>query len=162
MVLGEPQAKEERREMQGGVTSARSVKILAAIVWCIGGGVLLWKGSSLLTEADALNPQSIWPWAVGAIGVAIGGVKARYLFSKACRKNLRRIDALERPRLWQCFRPRFFLFLAAMIAIGATLSRLAHGSYGFLIGVAILDLSIGTALLGSSFIHWQKKTCDNH
>lgn len=161
MVPGEPQAEEVSREMQGGMTSARSVKILAALVWCVGGGVLLWKGSTLLIEADALNPQSIWPWAAGAIGLAIGGVKARYLFSKACRKNLRRIDALERPRLWQCFRPRFFLFLAAMIAIGATLSRLAHGSHGFLIGVAILDLSIGTALLGSSFIYWQKKTCDS-
>ena len=48
-----------------------------------------------------------------------------------------------------------------MIAAGATLSRLAHGNYGFLIGVAILDLSIGTALLGSSFIYRQKKTCDS-
>ena len=160
MVPGEPQEEEVTREMQGGVTSARSVKILAALVWCIGGGVLLWKGSSLLTEADALNPQFIWSWAAGAIGLAIGGVKARYLFSKACRKNLRRIDALERPRFWQCFRPRFVLFLAAMIAAGATLSRLAHGSYGFLIGVAILDLSIGTALLGSSFVCRQKKTGD--
>ena len=78
MVPGEPQAEEVSREMQGGTTSARSVKILAALVWCVGGGVLLWKGSTLLIEADALNPQSIWPWAAGAIGLAIGGVKARY------------------------------------------------------------------------------------
>ena len=146
-------------EMQGAATSVRSVKILAALVWCVGGAVLLWKGSSLLAEADGLNPGFIWPWAAGAIGLTLGGVKARYLFSKACRKNLRRIDALERPRLWQCFRPGFFLFLAAMIAVGATLSYLAHGSYGFLIAVAILDLSIGTALLGSSFVFWQKKAC---
>lgn len=148
--------------MKAGAPSARNVKILAALVWVVGAGVLLWKGSSLLAEADGLNPGLSWPWAAGAIGLALGAVKARYLFSKACRKNLRRIDALERPHPWQCFRPWFFLFLAVMVSAGAALSRLAHGNYGFLMGVAILDLSIGTALLGSSIVFWQQKAFSKH
>jgi len=150
------------REMKPGMTSVRSVKILAALVWCVGGSVLLWKGSSLLAEANSLNPGLIWPWAAGAIGLAFGVLRAKSLFSSACRKNLRRIDALERPRLWQCFRPMFFVFLAAMIATGATLSHLAHGSYVFLSIVATLELSIGTALLGSSFVFWQHKAFSEH
>jgi hypothetical protein len=66
-----------------------------------------------------------------------------------------RIDGLARPYPWQFFRPGFFVLLAIMISTGATLSRLAHGNSPFLISVAVLDLSIAVALLGSSFVFWQ-------
>ena len=55
------------------------------------------------------------------------------------------------------YRPQFFIFLATMIAIGATLSRAAHGNFPFLLSVAVLDSSIATALLGSSIVFWQEK-----
>jgi len=42
-----------------------------------------------------------------------------------------------------------------MILTGATLSRMAHGNYPFLIGVAIVDFSISVALLGSSYVFWR-------
>ena len=42
-----------------------------------------------------------------------------------------------------------------MITAGATLSRLAHGDYAFLIGVTTLDLSLSTALLASSIFFWR-------
>jgi hypothetical protein len=44
-----------------------------------------------------------------------------------------------------------------MILAGATLSRLAHNNYAFLIGVGILDISIAVALLGSSYVFWKQK-----
>jgi hypothetical protein len=44
-----------------------------------------------------------------------------------------------------------------MIIFGATVSRLAHGNYVFLLGVAILDIGIGTALLGSSVVFWRQR-----
>jgi hypothetical protein len=47
--------------------------------------------------------------------------------------------------------------LAVMIAAGASLSRLAQGSYPFLISVAVLDLAIAVALLGSSIVYWQQR-----
>ena len=81
----------------------------------------------------------------------------RFIFSKSCRKNLDRIAALEQPKVWQFFRPGFFLALAVMIAAGASLSRLAQGSYPFLIAVATLDLALAVALLGSSIVFWQRK-----
>ena len=137
--------------------SPRTLNILAAAVWYLGGIVLVLKAGSALREATVLNPGSIAPWAALLCGIAIGGLKARFLFTRVCRKNLKRIAALEHPRLWQFYRPRFYLFLAAMIGLGATLSRLAHGNYRLLIGVAVLELTIAVALLGSSIVYWKER-----
>jgi hypothetical protein len=138
--------------------SARTLKILAALIWYIGGLILVTKGGSLLIEAATLKPGQDLTWLAIVIGLLIGGVKAKYLFSKSCKKNLARIDLLLEPKLWQFYRPGFFIFLALMIATGATLSRMAHGNHTFLIGVAILDFSLATALLGSSYVFWTQKS----
>lgn len=138
--------------------SALSLKILAALVWYIGGVVLLLKGARLLMEAEALRPDSSWAWVAVTTGLLIGGVKAYFLFSKSCEKNLARIDRLTQPKIWQFYRPRFFALLLLMILAGATLSRMAHGNYPFLIGVAIVDFSISIALLGSSYVFWSHKS----
>lgn len=137
--------------------SARTLNILAAAVWIIGGFVLLRKGGSLLIEAEALRPDQVWPWLAAIAALLLGGLKGRSLFSKSCRRNLDRIAALERPKIWQFFRPGFFLALAVMIATGTTLSRLAHGNYPFLLAVGTLDLSLAVALLGSSYVFWKQK-----
>jgi hypothetical protein len=119
--------------------------------------LLLLKGGSLLVEADALQPEEGWPWLAAVAGLFLGGLKAKFLFNRSCQRNLDRIAALDRPRVWQFFRPGFFAALTVMIFVGATLSRLAHNNYPFLIGVAAVDLNIGVALLGSSYVFWQKK-----
>ncbi|MCP4642001.1 MAG: hypothetical protein GY851_16280 [bacterium] len=139
------------------MVSLRTLNILAAVVWYIGGVVLLTKAGSLLLEARALQPDGAGLWIAPALGLVAGALKARFLFSKACVKNLARIASLENPKLWQFYRPGFFLFLAAMIILGATLSRLAHGNYGFLLGVGALDLSLSVALLGSSVVFWRQR-----
>ena len=138
--------------------STRGLKILAALVWYIGGIFLLQKGGSLLLEAEGLRPNLPWTRVAVIAGLLIGCVKARFLFNKSCRKNLIRIDELHQPRIWQFYRPRFFVFLLLMILAGATLSRMAHGNYPFLIGVAIVDFSISIALLGSSYVFWSHKS----
>jgi len=140
------------------VVSTRSLKILAALVWYVGGTILLLKGRSLLVEADALKPEESWPWLAAVAGLILGGLKAKFLFNRSCQKNLDRIAALDRPRVWQFFRPGFLVILTVMILVGVTLSRLAHNNYPFLIGVAILDLGIGIALLGSSYVFWKQET----
>lgn len=132
-------------------------KILAALLWYIGGIILTLKGSELLFEAEALTSGLFWSWLAVIGGLFFGGLKAKYIFSKSCRKNLARIDALDNPKVWQFYRPKFFLFLALMIATGATLSRMAQGNFPFLIGVAMLDYSLATALLGSSVIFWKER-----
>ena len=137
--------------------SPRTLKALAAIVWHVGGLVLLFKGGSLLAEAAVLRPGLAWPWLAVGGAVLLGALKARFLFSRSCNKNLARIAALEQPKIWQFFKPGFFLFLAIMIATGAALSRLAQNDYPFLLGVAVLDLGIAVALLGSSHVFWRAR-----
>ena len=137
--------------------SARTLNILAALVWYAGGIVLLIKGSTLLVEAHTLRPEMYWIWIVIAAGLCFGSLKGKFIFSKSCQTNLVRIRSLDQPKVWQIFRPWFFVFLVAMITTGATLSRMAHNNYSFLIGVAILDFSIAVALLWSSNIFWKQK-----
>lgn len=139
------------------VVSSRLLAVLAASVWYGGGIALVLKGGSLLVEARALRPGLAWPWLATGLALILGGLQARFVFVRSCHKNLSRIAALDRPRVWQFYSPRFFVSLAIMIAAGATLSRLAHGIYPFLIGVAALDLSIAASLLASSYVYWQRR-----
>ena len=67
-----------------------------------------------------------------------------------------RIDALTSPKLWQFYRFQFFIALALMIVLGSVLSRVSQGNHTFLVAVATLDISIGTALLISSKVFWEQ------
>jgi hypothetical protein len=137
--------------------SRRTLNILAGVVWIVGGVALLLKGGSLLLEASALRPAHNWPVFVIGLALFLGGVKARFLFSRSCHKNLTRIAALAKPKFWQFFKPSFFFFLVLMILAGALSSRLAHGNYLLLCAVAALDLTIAVALFGSCYVFWQQK-----
>ena len=128
---------------------------LAALVWYGGAAVLSIKAMSLLQEAMALRPHQHWPLLAMVLGLLVGLLKGHFLFKKNCQRNLQRIGQLAKPRLWQFFSPSFFVALALMISAGASLSRLAHGSYWFLLAVAALDLAIATALMLSSLLFWR-------
>lgn len=133
----------------------RLLEILAAITWYVGGVVLALKGGGLLLEARELQPGNLWPITGLSLGLFIGGLKARFIFYRSGRENLERIAALKRPKIWHFFSPRFFLMLGTVIPLGVIMSRFAHGHFPVLIGVGVLDLSIATALLGSSIVFWR-------
>lgn len=137
--------------------SHRTLKLLAAVVWYVGPIILFLKGAQLASDAQLLEPNS-WGRPFSWIaGIIVGIIKTRYIFLKSNRKNLARIDALKSPRLWQFYRVQFFFFMACMIALGAFLSRASQGSHTFLVFVATLDISIGTALLLSSKVFWEQR-----
>jgi hypothetical protein len=142
--------------------SPRTLKILAAVLWYSGAIILLTKGTTLLLEADSLQPGRHWTWLTIVLGLSIGLLKVKFIFRRACEKNLARISLLSGPKIWQFYRPGFLLFLAAMIVIGSTLSRMAHGNYPFLIAMVILDYSLATALFGSSVVFWQQQAFKRH
>ena len=138
-------------------TSRHTLKVLAVSVWLIGGVMMVRKASELFVEASTLSTASLWVWVSIALGILIGSLKAKFIFRKSCQKNLKRIEALAQPKFWQFYRPQFFMMLTMMISLGVMLSRLSHGNFSFLLSVAVLDLSIATALLVSSRVFWEEK-----
>jgi len=137
--------------------SQQTLMITAAIIWYGGGISLLFKGGALIKNVHAMDPQSIWIYLVPILGIIIGFLKGRFLFSKSCEKNIKRIKALGDPRIWQCFRPGMLIFLAIIIPTGAWMSRAAAGNWTFLCLVGALDISIACALLSSSIVFWRRK-----
>ena len=138
-------------------TSHRTLKVLAVSVWLIGGVMMVRKASELFIEAHVLSSTPAWVWLYILLGVLIGSLKAKFIFRKSIRKNLQRIETLVKPKFWQFYRLQFFIMLAVMISVGVMLSRFAHGNVPFLLGVAVLDLSIASALLISSLVFWEEK-----
>ena len=137
------------------IVSHRNLIGVATLFWYGGCVALSLKAASLLIEAEALKPQENLHWLVFLGGIIVGILKGEFLFKKSWHNNVMRINSLGRPHIWQCFRPRFFFFMGLMIMFGATLSRLAHNNYTFLIIVAGIDLSIAAALLWSSRSFWK-------
>jgi hypothetical protein len=130
-----------------------SLKLLAAATWYIGGGVLAYRGTGYLV--GAARAGSLWPPLVAAAaGLGIGLVRGRTLFLGACQRNLRRIDGLTEPRLWQFFRPWFFAALVVMMAVGGVLAWLATRGYWGAMLVGGAELALATALLTSSVVFW--------
>lgn len=136
--------------------SHKTLKLVSAIIWNCGGIVLILKGGQALLAAHSIHPGNTWLSLAVIAGFSFGLLKAKFIFVRAYRKNLQRITALTSPRLWHCYRVRFFAFLATMILLGGTLSRMAEGDFTFLIAVAIVDLSIAVALLVSSVVIWNR------
>jgi hypothetical protein len=135
-------------------TSKKTLVYLSAVVWYIGGIMLFRSGWELLHQAKEMRPGSNWHWLFIFLGIILGVIQAATIFSRSCRKNLARINQLEDPRLWQFFRPGFFLALAVMITSGVLLDLFAQGNYFYMIALAGLDFALAISLLGSSYIFW--------
>ncbi len=138
-------------------TSQQTLKQLAALVWYCGVVVLFIKSSSLLIDAIKIETEILWVGVTILMGVGLGWLKGKYLFTPLCQKNLRRINALVQPKIRQFYRPQFFIFLASMVSLGNYLSQKAQGDDLFLLLVAMVDLSIAVALLYSSVCFLDKK-----
>lgn len=136
-------------------TNKRTLKILAALVWCIGFIALAIKSYRLFIEAYSLDSSFSLLLSMLLIGIVLGLLKTKYIFIKSCKKNILRIEALERPKIWQFYRIQFFIFLASMITLGAFFSSVAHGHYWFLMCVGVVDMALSLALLLSSKVFWK-------
>jgi ferrochelatase len=127
--------------------SRRSLERLAALVWIGVGLMLLVRGGRMLV-AHGEAGGSPWGWLVG--GVLLGAAKGRFVLSRSAARNRARIAALESPRPWQVFAPRFWPLIAVMMGFGFGLRSLAEGGvlgWGLVGG---LYAGIGAALLASS------------
>lgn len=137
--------------------SKRTLRALAALVWYTGGILLLVKGTGYILQAASARPDSALPWIGAGLGALVGGIRGRRAFARGCRKNLARIDALAAPRIWEFFRPGFFLALGAMIGAGVGLRMIADaGGFWSAVVVGSLELVIAVALLASSLEFWRR------
>jgi len=134
-----------------------TLKSLAMLVWYIGFIALSLKSYALFDEAYGIDSDPYRLAGILLLGVLLSLLKTRYIFAKACRKNLTRIEALTHPRIWQFYRPGFFLFLAGVISLGAWLSRMAAGDYLFLVSVGVVDMALALALFFSGFVFFGER-----
>lgn len=132
------------------ITTKKTLKILAALVWLIGGAVLMIKGYLLLRNANLIHFNMENISIVLVISFILGQIKSKYIFEKFCINNLNRINLIKEPKIYQFFELRFFFLLALMILAGLTLSILAKENYIFLLSLACVDIALSTALLKSS------------
>ncbi len=137
-------------------TTSNTLIKLAALVWYTGVIVLITKSSILFLEAMNGGTDKLFILLAVLCGIVIGKIKAAYLFYNIGRKNIDRINLLANPKIWQFYRKRFFVFLSLMIASGKYLSDMAQGFNTALIGLAVLELSIASALALSSHCFWEK------
>jgi len=133
--------------------SSFQLKLSAGLVWYAGSITLFLKGQQLLQAALILRPESSSSYYVYLIGIGVGLIKTRYIFIKSAKKNIARIYGLQKPKIWNIFRPKFFIFLALMIASGVVLSFLSRGNFLFLLSVASIDFSLSTALSVSGLLY---------
>lgn len=139
----------------------RTLNRLAIVIWYGGSIALLLKSAQLIGNAQLLRPGEYCHWLIPSFGIPIGLLKGYTFFSRACDNNLIRISQLPNPQLWQCYRPKFLLFLILMITAGATLSQIAQNNYWSLCTIAALDISIAVSLLTSGRMFWKRKLVDN-
>jgi hypothetical protein len=138
--------------------SKRLLIILAALVWYIGGIMLFRSGLELIRKSGEIRPDAPWHWLAIGLGIVLGVIQAATIFSRSCKKNLTRIHNLEDPKIWQFFRPGFFLALGVMITTGVLLDHWSQGQYFFMLGVAALDFALTLSLFGSSIHFWTWKS----
>jgi len=135
-------------------TTKKTLVYLAAAVWYIGGIMLFRSGLELVIQAHELKEGTLWPAIFITSGIVAGIIQVLFIFRHSCRKNMQRINLLDDPRLWQFYRPGFFLALVIMITSGILLNHFAQGHYYYMLAVAAVDFALTTSLLGSSYVFW--------
>lgn len=111
----------------------------------------------MLKEANKLTENFGIIIIVLILAFVLGLIKNKYIMSKFCLNNLKRISEINSPKVHQFFSPGFFFALTLMILAGISFSKFAFGNYSFMLAIGGLDLALSTALLTSSVIFYREK-----
>jgi len=126
------------------IVRKRFLLLEAAIIWTFAGGILLFRGSSMLTASTGYS----WLKIISCLGCGL--LFFRFVFSKISRKHIYRIKNLygEFRMFHEFFSSKSYLMMLVMISLGIFL-RIT-----LIVPVASLSLAyitMGIPLLLSSF-----------
>ena len=131
--------------------SRKALILSAGLFWVIGGLVLVIR-AGLIFRTGVVDLA--WP---AAIGVVVGSLKHRLIFSKVVAANIRRISQLaphkEKVCLFAFQSVESYLFVILMIGLGVGLRYVGLPSNI----LATVYLAIGTGLLLSSVGYFRVK-----
>ena len=122
----------------------RYLLIVAALVWTVGGGMLLVRGFSMML----LFPDFFWLKTAGSIIAGI--IFYAFMFSKISLKHIGRIVKIEfeRPCLFSFINFRSYFLMLLMISFGITLRMSGFISMKYL---SVFYVFMGIPLLISAF-----------
>jgi hypothetical protein len=133
--------------------SRKALILSAGLFWVIGGIVMVVR-AGLIFRGGAVD--FLWPTA---IGILVGSLKHRLVFSKVVAVNVRRIRELaphkDRVCLFAFQSVESYLFVILMVGLGIGLRYV--GLPGGIL--ATVYLAIGTGLLLSSVNYFRSAKC---
>ncbi len=138
------------------IQSSKSTLVkLAAIGWYVGVMVLGLKSTTLFIEFRQSGLADSRLASAVVVGVLLGLLKERYLFSRVCKRNLMRIQSLAEPKVWQFFRFRLFFLIGTMVLLSNYLLMISEKLIIGKIALAVIEESVAIALLISSRQFWK-------
>lgn len=122
----------------------RYLLFVAALMWTFAGGMLLFRGFSMLV----LFPRLVWLKIIGCL--AAGMVFYSFMFSKISFNHTQRILKMksEKPCFFSFFNLRSYLMMAFMISMGIALRTTGIVPVEYL---SILYVTMGVPLTVSAF-----------
>jgi len=126
----------------------RHLLLEAAIIWTFAGGILLYRGSVMLTSSAGFS------WMKIIICLLCGLLFFRLVFSKISRKHVNRIINLPGVRHWfyEFFNSRSYFMMAGMISLGIFLRKTSIVPLEYL-SLAYITMGIPLLLSSIRFYH---------
>ena len=125
----------------------------ASFVWAIGAFACLYRGYTLVDEAQDLGaPQETVLFAVVPC-IVMGVVLGYFMFMKLAHRNIDRIEKLARPLWYNGFRWQFYCFLIGFDCTIFILTEYFSKTVNARLAWGSLDLSVGTSLTMSFFVY---------
>lgn len=122
----------------------RTLLFEAAVAWTFAGGILLFKGSKLLSVSSGFS------WFNILICIGLGLLFFVFLFSKISRAHINRITNLygDSHRFYEFFSRKSYLMMLGMISFGIFLRKSSIVPFAYL---SLAYITMGIPLLLSSF-----------
>lgn len=134
-------------------TSHKSLYLVAGLVWCVGIVVTAIKGADFYRAAEdkGAGPANLLGALLG--GLISGVCMGQLVFVWIAKKNIDRIEMLERPYWHAAFSWKFYSFLISVNALTVMLSRFVFTGRLAMLFFCALDLNVSMSLFYSFYVY---------